>query len=315
MTWGQLRLQLQASAPGVSLDLIDEYLNTRYSSILDRTAWQGLEAHATIQTVAAYDSGTSATVTLTIGSTAVTGSGSAFSSQHVGRKFYRPGDSAIYTVASYASATSITLDRGYEGAGNETPATVHAGCAFVVMQNVYSLPTDCKSIVSVINPVTQLPMGELSKQDLDASVGSRATIGEPNAYCPYDDSSESSPPVLPQIEFYQPPRYSRGYQLDYIKKPNAFSGSNTSSSPLPWVTDTVLLNGCRADIQLHLKDFNAASMYEQKFQRELAQMLMVDANQKQAKQTVKVASRFTRHRLLRTGRGNRGWGPGQGGPY
>lgn len=314
MTWGQLRLQLQATAPGASLDLIDEYLNTRYTSILDRTVWQGLEAHSTIQTVAAYESGT-ASATLTIGSTGVTGSGTAFTAQHVGCKFYRPGDSAIYTVATYVSATSITLDRGYEGAGNETPATVHAGCAFVVMQNVYSLPTDCKAIDSVLNPVTQYPMGKHSKQELDGSVGSRANIGEPNSYCPYDDSGEASPPVLQQIEFYPPPRYSRGYVLDYIKKPVAFTGSNTSSSPLPWVTDSALLNGCRADLQLYLKDFNSAKFYEAKFEADVARMLMVDANQKQAKQTLRMASRFTRHRMLRTGRGNRGWGAGQGGPY
>ena len=310
MTWGQLRLQLQASAPSVSLDLIDEYLNTRYSSILDRTAWQGLEAHSTIQTVAAYESGTS-TATLTVGSATVTGSGTAFSSSHVGRSFYRPGDSAIYTVAAYSSPTLITLDRGYEGSGNEAAGTVHAGCSFVVMLHLYTLPADCKAVVSVLHPATALPMPKLTKQDLDAAVGSRANIGDPSAYCPYDDLVG----VLQRVEFYPPPRYSRGYVLDYIQKPSPFSGSNTSDSPVSWVTDTVLLNGCRADIQLHLKDFTAAAAYEGKFARELAQMLMVDANQKQAKQTVKLASRFTRHRLLRTGRGNRGWGPGQGGPY
>jgi hypothetical protein len=313
MTWGELRFLLQSSAPGVGVDLLDEFLKNRYTTILSRTDWHRLQAHSTVQTVAAYQSG-SGSATLTIGSTGVTGSGTAFSASHVGRTFYRQGDRATYTVATYSSATSITLDRAYEGNGSEVAATVYAGCAFVVSKYLYSLPTDCASLVDVINPSTQLPMEQHSKVDLDAVAGSRATIGDPQTWAPYDDTTESSPPVLRQIELYPPPMYARGYAIHYRKNPTAFTGANTSSSPLPWVTATVLLAGCRADINAHLKDWTAADRYELQFQAEL--QLMVRENERtQPPRRMKMDPAYTRHRSARTTRGRRTWGVGQGGPY
>ena len=49
MTWGQLRLTLQIAAPGVSLDLVDAWINARYEKILERTDWSGLNRHGTTQ--------------------------------------------------------------------------------------------------------------------------------------------------------------------------------------------------------------------------------------------------------------------------
>ena len=313
MTWGQLRLQLQTSAPAVSLDLLDEWLNTRYEQVLEATDWQGLKAHATIQTVAAYQSATD-TVTLTVGSNAVTGVGTAWTSAITGLQFYRPGDTVIYT-ASYVTATSLLLDRGYEGNGSDAPGTVYAGSAYVTMQNVYALPSDCSSIVTVLNPVSGLPMQGMTKDGLDASVGPRTTVNDPGIYAAYDDSAETNPPVLHQIEFYPPPLRARGCDLEYRRAALGFDGGNTSGSPLPFVSSTVLLAGARADIAIHMEKMGKAEGYELAFNVELARLLRVEHTQRRVKTAMKMASRFVRHRLARVDRGyGRGWGPGQGGP-
>jgi hypothetical protein len=313
MTWGQLRLQLQTSAPGISLDLLDEWLNTRYEQVLEATDWMGLKAHATIQTQAAYQSATD-TVTLTVGSAAVTGVGTAWTGAITGQRFYRPGDTAIYTAAQ-VSGTSLTLDRPYEGNGSNAAGTVYAGSAYVLMQNVYQLPSDCRSVVTVLNPVNDLPMQAMTKDGLDASAGPRTLVNDPQCYAAYDDSPETSPPVLHQIEFYPPPLRARGCPMEYLRAALGFDGGNTSGSPLPFVSNSVLLAGVRADIQLHLKDFNAAKGYEAMYQEELARLLRVEHQQRRTKTALKMAPRFTRHRLARTDRSfGRGWGPGQGGP-
>jgi len=313
MTWGQLRLQLQTSAPGVSLDLLDEWLNTRYEAVLEATDWAGLKAHATIQTAAAYQSLTD-TATLTVGSNAVTGVGTAWTSAITGRQFYRPGDTVIYT-ASYVTATSLLLDRGYEGNGSDAPGVVYAGSAYVTMQNVYALPGDCRSIVTVLNPVSGLPMQGMSKDGLDASVGPRTTVNDPGIYAAYDDSAETNPPVLHQIEFYPPPLRARGFAMEYLRAALGFDGGNTSGSPLPFVSNTVLLMGVRADIAIHEEKLAKAKGYEDKFQEELARLLRVEHQQRRTKTALKMADRFTRHRLARVDRGyGRSWGPGQGGP-
>ncbi len=312
MTWGQLRLQLQTSAPGVSLDLLDEWLNTRYEQVLEATDWLGLKAHATIQTVAAYRS-TTDTVTLTVGSNGVTGAGTAWTSAVTGRNFYRTGDNAVYT-ATYVSAVALTLDRPYEGNMVDDAGTVYALSSYVFMTNVYPLPNDCRSIVTVLNPLTGLPMDGFSKDGLDATSGPRTTVDDPVAYAGYDDSTELNPPVLHQIEFYPPPLNARGFALEYLRAALGFDGGNTSGSPLPFISATALLAGVRSDCQKFLKDYIGAASYKADFEEELARLLRVEHVQRRKKTALKMADRFTRHRLERSGRGD-GWRGGTpGGP-
>jgi hypothetical protein len=323
MTWGQLRMQLQTAAPGVSLDLLDEFLNGRYEQVLEASDWQGLKYHYTIETEAAYQS-SSDTVTLTVGSATVTGSGTNWTSTQLGNipRFYRPGDTVIYT-ATYVSSTELTLDRPYEGVSGDEPGDVYSGAPYVLMQNVYALPSDARSIVSILDPITQWPLVQMTKDQLDASAGQRTLVEQPAYYAPYDDSNESNPPVIHQVELYPPPLYAQGFVTEYIHSATAFDGGNTSGSPLPWVSNTVLLMGCRADIAAYLAGQSAnpapylaqAKYYQAQFDVELAKILRLEHWQKRAKVPMKMAPRFTRHRMARAMRGfNRVWGIGQGGP-
>ena len=313
MTWGQLRLQLQTGAPGVSLDLLDEWLNTRYSSVLSATDWIGLKGHALIQAQAAYQSPSADTVTVTVGSAAVTGIGTAWTAGITGTRFYKPGDTVIYT-ATYVSPTSLTLDRPYEGNGASPTGTAFPGSSYVFMQHIYPLPADCRSIVTVLDPITDFPMESFTKDGLDASAGARTLVGYPQCWAEYDDSPEASPPVLHQIELYPPPLQARGFPMEYLRVANAFTGQNTSTGPLPFIGNAVLLHGVRADIAIHEEKFTKAAGYETQFNTELNRLLLVEHTQRRVKTTMKMADRFTRHRLARAGRGSgsnwRGGTPG-----
>jgi hypothetical protein len=302
VTWGQLRLQLQIFGPGVSADLLDEFLNGRYEQVLEATDWSGLKYHTTIQTLAAYQS-TTDTVTFTVGSASVAGAGTAWTSAITGLKIYRPGDTVIYT-ATYAGSTSLTLDRPYEGNGTDAAGTAYTASPYVLMQNVYPLPSDCRSPVTVLDPNSGLPLDGLSKAQLDKSAGVRTLIGDPECYALYDDTPEGTPPVLHQIEFYPPPLRARGFPVQYTHAATGFDGGNTSGSPLPFVSTTVLLYGCRADIAAHLENWEGAKVYEAKYQEELAKLLRVEHGERRtAKPVLRMAGRFTRHRLARSARG------------
>lgn len=306
MTWGQLRFTLQTSAPGVSLDLIDEYLRTRYEQILAFKDWQGLRRHTTVQTTAAYQSSTDSAA-LTVGAAAVTGTGTAWTSALVGTKFYRPGDTAVYRIGGVLSATVLTLDRPYEGIGSSAPGTVYAGSAYVLMQNVYELPDDCRSLVEALNPLNGLPLEEFDKDDADQSWGPRTLVANPQAWAPADDTREEDGPVLHRIELFPPPLYARGIPIEYRRAALPFDGGNTAAAPLPWVTDSVLLFGCRADIRAHLEDYAGAKLYEMKFEGELVRLALRDDAEKKGPQRMRMASRFTRHRLARVVRGLNRW--------
>lgn len=314
MTWGQLRLQLQTSAPGVSLDLLDEWLNTRYEQVLEATDWQGLKYHAIVRTQAAYQSSTDS-VTFTVGNAAVVGAGTTWTAGLVGQKMYRPGDSTIYTVTTWTDATHLALDRPYEGNGIDPPATAYAGAPYVFMQNVYALPGDVRSIVEVLDPVSGFPMNLMSKAQLDQSAGPRTLVNDPKSCAPIEDSAETSPPVVKQLEFFPPPLHARGFPVEYVHTALAFDGGNTSGVPLPFVSNTVLLAGVRADIATHLEKPAQAVIYEAAFMRELNRLLLVEHAQRRVKTPIRMADRFTRHRLNRASRGtNNSWGPGAGGP-
>lgn len=305
----------------MSLDLLDSYLNECYTDILQMTDWTGLHAHATIETIAAYQSPTNPpsppteSVTLTTGSANVTGVGTAWTAATVGRFFFRPGDNVVYAVTAVASPTALTLDRPYEGVGSEAPGTVYAGASYTLFTDIYSLPADARSPVTVLNPVNGKPMAEMTKDNLDVSRGTRATVADPWTFAVYDDSSEASPPVLHRIQFYPPPLRARGYQLEYLRNPNVFNGTNTSASPLPFVTDSVLLNCCRSKIWIHLEKPTKAAGYSAASTGELNRLLLNEHSQTRALSALHMAPRFTRHRLRRVDRTyGRGWGPGQGGP-
>jgi hypothetical protein len=307
-------MRLQVSFPALPLDLLDEFLVGRYTSVLSATDWYGLKAHATIQTLAAYQSLTTESVTLQVGSASVAGVGTNWTAAVVGLNFYKPGDNVVYTVQGFISPVQITLDRPYEGISGNAPGTPYAGAPYVLMQDVYPLPDDARTPVTIINPVNGKPLQEFTKQGLDISAGTRAAIGDVWSFAIVGDTTEDAPPVLHQIRFYPAPQFSRGFQLEYHRDPNIFTGQNTSASPLPFVTDLVLTAGARADAATHLGMISAAK-YEADFEKELSRMLLVEHAERRKKVAFRMAPRFTRHRLARVDRARgRGWGSGQGGP-
>jgi hypothetical protein len=317
MTWGQLRFQLKTAAPGIADDLLDEFLNARYEQVLGKTNWRGLEASGTVQTTAAYQSGAD-TVTLTVGSASVVGSGTAWVTGQTGLLLYRTGDLSVYTF-TYVTATSGTLDRPYDGNGSDAAGTVYANSAYVLMQDTYDLPSDLATLISALNPTTGFPLDRFSMAEMRASLGPRTLVQAPTSYAVDDDSSEQTPPVTHQIRFYPPPLNAAGIPIEYIRSATGFDGSDTNASPLPFVSNTVLLEGCRADVQLYLASQAAAAGsggaaaahaklaegYELKFTRELGRMLLEEHARRRKLAPMQMADRFTRHRMARATRGMR----------
>jgi hypothetical protein len=326
MTWGQIRINLLQSSPGVPLDLIDEWINSRYGQILESTDWIGLKAHTSILTTAAYQSG-SDTVAIISGTGTVVGTGTTWTTTATtGQSFYIPGQNAVYTI-EVMSDTVLALDRPYEGIPGDPAGTSYSGLAYVLMQSIYPLPGDCRSITTVLDPRTDLPLTPFTKDGLDAATGTRATLGYPASWAEYDDTPEPKqeddiialmPPVVHQIEFFPPPLLAQGFPLEYLREAVGFSGRNLTAGPLPFIANppTALLAGVRADVALWQEKFPQAAGYEKLYQMEVARLLQVEHAQRRVKTAMRMAPRFTRHRLQRVNRGQsvHGW-QSPGGPY
>ena len=187
-TWGQLRLLLQAEFGEVGPDLLDGYLNTRYGDVLDRLAWKGLEVETVLQTTAAYQVGT---VSVTLGSNAIVGTGTAFTTQMSGMKFQALSDNTAYTF-TFVDATHGTLDRPYQGITN-------AAATYWIYQDEYTLPAAVKTVLSIISPVTGLPLEDWTKRQVIEGMyiptwpGTAIPSGSPEAYALAAESNSAVP--------------------------------------------------------------------------------------------------------------------------
>lgn len=268
-TWGQLRLLLQKDGPGLDPDLLDGYLNTRYGDILDRYPWKGLEVETSIQTTAAYNTGT---VSVTQGTNAIVGTGTVFTSAMTGAQFRVSTDNAVY-VFTFVDATHATLDRNYEDSTN-------AVAAYWIYEDEYVLPAPAKTVLSVVCPETGEGLEDWTTQKIIDSIRPRQSPGIPIAFAMAADTSENTPPVFHTLKLSPPPMFARGYPLRYQKATAGFDGQTTGASPLPWVSDNALLCGCRADIKYKLKDVTGAEAQEAKYEKAIAVMLRVDATRR-----------------------------------
>src|SRR5580693_2659970 len=108
------------------------------------------------------------------------------------------------------------------------------------MQDEHPLPSDGSSLSAITNKKNGMPLEQMSQAVFDEATGPRTLVEDVEIFCVYDDSTETSPPVLHQVEFYPPPKYARGFPVNYRRAALGFDGGNTSGSPLPFVTDLAL---------------------------------------------------------------------------
>jgi hypothetical protein len=290
-TWGQLRFELGKFAPGEDLQLTTEWLNGAYREVLDHKSWKGLEKEAVLETVAPYVTGT---VALTPGSTAVTGTGTTWTTQMSGRSFRVDGDNAYYTF-TWLTATTGTIDRPYEGDANSDP--VPAG-AYHIFQNIFLLPSDVKYIQAMLNARIGQPMKEKSRAELAGISAQRIAYNEPLIYSPSDDSIETSPPVLHSVELYPIPLYTAGYPYTYQKAAIQFDGTNTGAYPLPWVSEDALIAGAKARILAHQKDYNG-SQGQAAIALGFRLQMVATETRRMGPSKIQMAARFTQHRVRR----------------
>lgn len=283
-TWGQLRLLVRQTFPSVSLDRIDEALNTRYARILDTIPWLELEARGYIQTASAYVSSTD-TVALTQGSASIVGVGTAWVTGQTGLLFFPSMLGPSYTF-TFVDATHATLDRPYEG-------TTVAASGYWLVQESYGLAADFKAIRNIESAEFGGSLPLLSQVEIGDAIGYRDTLGDPQGY--YLSTTNDAP----RIQFYPRPLVGRAYPIVYEVSVYPLTDDNLTAYPLAFVRDAALLAGARAELYSEdPKGLNQAVAFEAKFEKELSEMVKVDYK-KRPKRALQAADWMTAHRLRR----------------
>lgn len=126
-------------------------VNTVRSDVASRYAgrWASAYKEGWLPLVPVYGVGT---VTLTQNSRIITGVGTVWTADMVGRKFLGP-DSAYYKIIAFSSTTSLTLSEPYQG-------STTSGGSYQIWKDEYVLYPDAFSIIDFINYVDPAQMVE-----------------------------------------------------------------------------------------------------------------------------------------------------------
>lgn len=175
--------------------------------LADRSDWWFLEKTGTIQTKAEVTDGT---VDLTKGSKTVSGNSTSFTSNHVGRLLISNG--FVARIASYSSATSITLEKEWEG-------DTTTSASYSIVKDKYELPRfiDINSI-QAIKADNNFELTQLYPEQFSDYSSNRADIGDPKYYVNSERTLTS---------------YSTGTVSGTVET-NTITGSGTS-----WVTEEI----------------------------------------------------------------------------
>lgn len=119
-----------------------DWVTNAFTRIATRRRWSWLYDFNQLLVPAQYSTGT---VTVTRNSTVVIGSGTAWTSEYVGRQFRTGVNSPIYTITEVSSATQLIIDQVWGGA-------TAAGATYRIYQCFFTVPSDFQSFITIWDP-------------------------------------------------------------------------------------------------------------------------------------------------------------------
>lgn len=270
-TLGELLHYLNRSCGNHTPDpiLAQQWAQRVYGSILERVNWPFLITEGLISTV---NDITSDSVTVTSGSTTVTEttSDSKWTSAINGRKFRKKGRTEYYVISTYANSNPDTfvLDRNYEG-------STATATSYEIWQNVYSIPSDARTIINIRRINSGFELVKVSSGDLDESFPDRPTLADPKYWAPLGRDTSN----VQRVEVYPIPDAARGLVIRYIEETPTLSSAATTI--LPQVNLQLMLDGMLAEYWRWRTGHNPAgdeinkvSLCEGMFEKRLQEMVI-----------------------------------------
>lgn len=150
--------------------LVRRLCNQSLAHLCGLQEWPFLWTLDWFQTTAEYTTGT---VSITDGSAVITGTGTTWTAAMVGRKIRFEGSIANYTIKTFTSTTSITLDQTYQGT-TDTDAT------YTIFKDEYLLRADVDSQKRIRQAENGIALFSLSATEFDEWYPSPTSMGIPS---------------------------------------------------------------------------------------------------------------------------------------
>src|SRR3990167_877985 len=165
--WGRVLLR----APNLGPKLAQDMGRNAFRKLAERRRWSWLIKQSQIIAPVVYTTGT---VTVTLNSNIVTGSGTSWDSSYVGRQFRTGLIEPIYDIVSVQSTTQLTLNQVWGGA-------TASALGYSIFQAFFEMPSDFHQLISVYDPSLNWRLYlDANQQEINAFDAQRANSG--NAY-------------------------------------------------------------------------------------------------------------------------------------
>lgn len=292
-TLGTIRQQLAKLAEGANVDkeVLTGFVNGRIEELCRAQEWTQLEHEdGFVQTLPNYTTGT---VSIAVGATSGTGTGTAFTLAMNGYRF-RIGNTVEYYLFTFVGAGAFTIDRPFEG----TQDAVDQG--FTLWKAIYELPSNLSAIMSLRSMQLSRILERKEPLYLETFHPSRPLYGPAELWSPSGKSAAGNQ----QIEIYPGPDTGEGLPMRWKEKPPILSAS---SDALPdWISSTCIKAGVRSDLYRVADDQNRAAAENAEFRRLLAINMQEDTRRMPPAGT-HIADRYVQHRVKRVTRGRGDW--------
>lgn len=223
--------------PTASYLLARQWVDFAFRKLVEKRMWSWLVKEGQFLFPAQYATGT---VDVTFNSTTVTGTGTTFTAQMVGRQFRAGANNPIYTIATFNSATSIELDKAWGGA-------TATGQGYQIWVEYQTVPSDFHSFISVIDPQQAMQLRlNVGQDELDAADPQRTSAGQPwlTSFRDYTTTASPSPP-LPRYEIW--PSVQQQYVLSYLYEKRTDDLTDSGATLPRYIPGNVLLESAMAE--------------------------------------------------------------------
>ena len=239
---------------------VQRWINYTVQDIVSRWPWPFMESSERVVTVPDYTTGT---VSINTGSTAVTGSGTAFTTTQGSGQYYIQfaGTNDWYQVTSRGSGTSLTIGTAYQ-------PTANAVSVKYILRNFYiSLSSSCDRIVSIVNWNTPLKLIEINMRTVNDLNPNPQSTNTSYGFLGWGYDSSGNIQIIP----YPFPTDARLFELKTLKRPvDMVSGTDVPSIPNKYAQ--VIAWGALVIAFGYKKQADIAQLWNAKYEARIAQM-------------------------------------------
>lgn len=272
-TYEQLWKRLLVYSPNCPLPLAQEFVNTAYSRAIASHRWSNVRGYANFYVDAKYDTGT---VSLVQDDATVTGAGTAWTSDIVGKQLIVGGIAPFYDIASVdTGAQTLELSAAYTGADASTQS-------YAIQQVYIPMPSDFLmfDVVKDIERNWRLRTDLLQKQ-IDMWDAKRTVTG--TSWTMVYATPTSASPAIQRYELW-PRSDAKGYSYTYIKTSALLSAP--TDRPIYPLRGDIIREGALAELALWpgvskedpnpYYDLSAHRLHEKRFWDEVGKAVLID---------------------------------------